>query len=209
MSDEELREPDVLTGPGARREVAKACQANDAGRVVIVASGSVDQETPIVDDVVDALGELHAATHVGIGQHAPADNVAAATALADEHEADALVSIGGGSVIDAAKFVQRDLSNGFEQPVVLHIAIPTTLSGAEFTILAGRTTEGSDGRPVKTGMSDPRIVPAVALLDPEACSYTPRWLWAATGIRAIDHAIEGITSQQASHLSDQIGRAHV
>jgi alcohol dehydrogenase len=52
-------------------------------------------------------------------------------------------------------------------------------------------------------MSDPRIVPDVALLDAEACTYTPRWLWAATGIRAVDHAVEGITSSQATDESDE------
>lgn len=202
MSASNLREADVLNQPGARHTVDKACEAGQRERAFVIASGSVDRETPLVDDVEEALGDYHAGTHVGIGQHAPKDNVEQATQAAEDADADLLISLGGGSVLDAAKFVQRERSNGFEDAIPAHVAIPTTLSGSEFTILAGWTATGPDGKPVKTGMSDPRIVPDVALLDAEAASYTPRWLWAATGIRAVDHAVEGITSPQAGDESD-------
>jgi alcohol dehydrogenase class IV len=203
MSGPSIREPDVLNQPGARRHADKACEAGDRERAFVLASGSVHRETPIVEDVEEALGAFHAGTHVGIGQHAPQSNVEKAIEGADQADADLLVSIGGGSVLDAAKFVQREVSDGWEQPAPAHVAVPTTLSGSEFTILAGWTVEGSDGKPVKTGMSDPRIVPDVALLDAEACSYTPRWLWAATGVRAVDHAAEGITSPDATDEVDE------
>lgn len=197
-----IREPDVLNRPGARYDVDKAIQSGTRENAFVIASASVQRETPIVSDVEDALGDAHAGTHVGIGQHGPRANVEAAIEGASDAQADVLVSIGGGSVIDAAKFVQREMSDDFEGAIPAHVAIPTTLSGAEFTILAGWTVEGSDGKPVKTGMSDPRIVPDAALLDAEACSFTPRWLWAATGIRAVDHAAEGITSPDADDEVD-------
>lgn len=197
-----IREPDVLNRPGARHDVDKALESGTLEKGFVIASQSVQRETPIVKDVEEALGDAHAGTHVGIGQHGPRSNVEEAIKGARQAEADVLVSVGGGSVIDAAKFVQREVSNGFEDAVPAHVAVPTTLSGAEFTILAGWTVEGSDGKPVKTGMSDPRIVPDVALLDAEACSFTPRWLWAATGIRAVDHAAEGITSPDADDEVD-------
>lgn len=202
MTGGSIREPDVLNKPGARHEVEKALQAGDRERAFVIASGSVERETPLVSEVEHALGDAHAGTHVGIGQHGPQENVNKAIEGAQQADADVLVSIGGGSVIDAAKFVQREVSNGFEDAIPAHVSVPTTLSGAEFTILAGWTVEGPDGKPVKTGMSDPRIVPDVALLDAEACSFTPRWLWAATGIRAVDHAAEGITSPDADDEVD-------
>ncbi|PSG98232.1 hypothetical protein BRD56_01145 [Thermoplasmatales archaeon SW_10_69_26] len=203
MTDPSIREPDVLNEPGARERAGWAAEAAERENAFVIASGSVQRETPIVADVEEALEDFHVGTHVGIGQHAPKDNVEKATEAARRADADLLVSVGGGSVLDAAKFVQRELSDGFETEIPAHVAIPTTLSGSEFTILAGWTAEGSDGQPVKTGMSDPRIVPDVALLDGEACTYTPRWLWAATGIRAVDHAVEGITSSQATEESDE------
>lgn len=203
MSDREIREPDVLAAPRARKQIIQVAEANDAERAFVVASRSVATKTPVVKDVEDALEDLHAGTHIGIGQHAPEENIDAAFEHAAKAGVDMVVSIGGGSVIDATKFVQWRLADEGEEPLLPHAAIPTTLSGAEFTLLAGLTTEGSEDKRVKTGMADPRIIPTAALLDPQACSYTPRWLWAATGIRAVDHACEGITSGKATDKSDE------
>jgi alcohol dehydrogenase class IV len=120
-----------------------------------------------------------------------------AAASARDARADAIVTIGGGSVQDAGKFVRFQLSNMLSVEPILQFAIPTTLSGAEFTYLAGWTVVGPDGKPEKKGIADERLVPGVVLMDPEACRYTPRWLWASAGIRAVDHACEGITSRTA------------
>jgi alcohol dehydrogenase class IV len=67
-------------------------------------------------------------------------------------------------------------------------AIPTTLSGAEWANRTGVTDE-SESR--KRGFSDPKTVPRVVVLDPEATVFTPEKLWLSTGIRALDHAVEG------------------
>ncbi|MDX1611146.1 MAG: iron-containing alcohol dehydrogenase [Candidatus Thermoplasmatota archaeon] len=203
MPSAEIREPDVLNAPGARTQVAKAVENLEADRAFIIASNTVATTTPVVKDLEEALGDAHVGTHRGIGQHAPADAIETAAAHAKRASVDLLVSCGGGSVIDATKFVAWALADQGAEPLLPHVAVPTTLSGAEFTLLAGRTVEGSQGRPVKTGMADPRIIPDVAILDPDACRFTPRWLWAATGIRAVDHACEGITSPQATPESDE------
>src|SRR5215207_6606546 len=101
---------------------------------------------------------------------------------AEAAAADLLVAVGGGSVIDGTKAVARQL--GYPEQV----AIPTTLSGAEWAHRTGVTDE-SVGR--KKGFADSRTVPPVVVLDPEATVYTPEALWLSTGIRALDHAVEG------------------
>ena len=68
------------------------------------------------------------------------------------------------------------------------MAIPTTLSGAEWAHRAGVTDE-SIGR--KRGFVDPKTVPPVVILDPQATVFTPEKLWLSTGLRALDHAVEG------------------
>jgi len=68
------------------------------------------------------------------------------------------------------------------------VAVPTTLSGAEWADRAGVTDE-SAGR--KRGFVDPKTVPQVVVLDPESTVFTSEKLWLSTGIRALDHAIEG------------------
>lgn len=83
----------------------------------------------------------------------------------------------------------------------MHVAIPTTLSAAEFTPFGGVTNESTRH---KGGVGDPRLQPHVVILDPELTSATPAWLWASTGIRALDHAVECSYSTRHQPLSDSL-----
>src|SRR5918998_452626 len=123
-----------------------------------------------------------AGTHVGIGEHTPGSAVELAAGEAESAGADLLVSVGGGSVVDGTKAVARQL--GYPAQV----AVPTTLSGAEWAHRVGVTDEAA-GK--KAGFADPGAVPPVVILDPDATIFTPERLWLSTGIRALDHAVEG------------------
>jgi len=152
------------------------------GRAFVITGRSLNEKTRLIRRVEALLGGRHAGTFAGIGQHTPGGVVEQAAAEAEMAAADLLLSVGGGSVIDGTKAVAREL--GFPQQV----AIPTTLSGAEWADRAGVTDERS-GR--KRGFVDPKTVPRVVVLDPEVTVFTPEKLWLSTGIRALDHAVEG------------------
>ena len=81
-----------------------------------------------------------------------------------------------------------------------HIALPTTLSGAEFTAAAGITDP--TGR--KRAYVDPALAPRWVLLDPELTRATPPDLWAATGMKALADTIEVLCSQRATPMSDAV-----
>src|SRR5215210_1519218 len=157
-------------------------EARPYDRVFIITGRSLNEKTGLISRVETLLGGRHAGTYAGIGQHTPGGAVERAAVEAEMAAADLLVGVGGGSVIDGTKAVAREL--GYPQQV----AIPTTLSGAEWANRAGVTDE-SAGR--KRGFADPKTVPQVVVLDPEATVYTPDTLWLSTGVRALDHAIEG------------------
>jgi len=106
------------------------------------------------------------------------------------------VSVGGGSVIDGTKAVARKLNYPTQ------VAVPTTLSGAEWAHLVGVTDEEANR---KRGFADPRAVPPVVILDPEATLFTPEKLWLSTGIRALDHAIEGFLGKGEHPVEDVLG----
>ena len=132
------------------------------------------------------LGERWAGTCSGIRQHVPSRTVAAATTQARAARADALVAFGGGSPIDAAKIVALELlGDGEPQAAMPQIAVSTTLSAGEFTPFAGITDEETRVKGLRT---DPRICPRTVVLDPEVTLSTPHQLWAATGVKAMDHA---------------------
>ncbi|HJQ28624.1 MAG TPA: iron-containing alcohol dehydrogenase [Rubrobacter sp.] len=170
----------VHFGADGLQKLAEEARAYD--RAFVITGRSLNEKTDLIRRVEALLGEKHAGTFAGIGQHTPGGSVEKAAAEAETAAADLLVSVGGGSVIDGTKAVAREL--GYPPQV----AAPTTLSGAEWAHRAGVTDE-SAGR--KRGFVDPKTVPPVVILDPEATVFTPEKLWLSTGIRALDHAVEG------------------
>jgi len=124
----------------------------------------------------------------------------AATAVG-ESKADTLISLGGGSPIDSTKIIVKELSQDFRRPAIPHIAVPTTLSAAEFSHIAGMTDEKLNR---KTGFRDLRMVPRSVFLDPELTLPTPGWLWASSGIRSLDHAVEAVYSPNHQSYVDTL-----
>ena len=157
-------------------------EARSYDRAFLITGRSLNEKTGLISRVEALLGGRHAGTFAGIGEHTPGGSVEKAADEAERAAANLLVSVGGGSVIDGSKAVAREL--GYPAQV----AVPTTLSGAEWADRAGVTDE-SAGR--KRGFVDPKTVPQIVVLDPESTVFTPEKLWLSTGIRALDHAIEG------------------
>ena len=56
----------------------------------------------------------------------------------------------------------------------------------------------------KGGVGEPRLQPKVVILDPEVTVETPAWLWAGTGMRALDHAVEASYSNRHTPISDAL-----
>ena len=157
-------------------------EARSYDRAFVITGRSLNEKTDLIRRVEALLGDRHARTYAGIGQHTPGGAVEEAAVEAESAAADLLVSVGGGSVIDGTKAVVREL--GYPAQV----AVPTTLSGAEWADRAGVTDERARR---KRGFVDPKTVPEVVVLDPEVTVFTPEKLWLSTGIRALDHAVEG------------------
>src|SRR5438094_7176718 len=118
-----------------------------------------------------------------ISQHAPMSEIDAC--VEQSSGAQGIVSFGGGSAIDAAKIISVRLAH--DGQALPHVAVPTTLSVAELAGGAGYTNEAGD----KAGLRDPRLLAEAVIYDAELTLATPMQLWLSTGIRALDHAVEG------------------
>ncbi|MBI3970821.1 MAG: iron-containing alcohol dehydrogenase [Chloroflexi bacterium] len=195
----------VRHGPGQVAALPEELSRLGTRRAFVVTGRSLATKTDVVQRVEALLGERHAGTYAGIAQHVPSGGVAEATRQARDVGADVLISVGGGSPVDAAKLVALALAEGWTEPVQFtahanrgargdpprpllpHIAVGTTLSAAEFTGAAGVTDEQTR---FKGGHRHPAMVPIVVILDPELKLATPWALWAASGIKALDHAVE-------------------
>ena len=217
------RMDEVVFGTPAAQAVADLAQRAGAERVFLMASGTLNRETPEIERVRAALGKRCAAVFDRMPAHTPRKAVVEATIMARDAGADLIVTVGGGSVTDAAKAVQLCLANGVrsaealdalraargpdgtmvpppcEAPTIRQIAVPTTLSAGEFSAIAGVTNEGTK---VKEMLRHPSIIPAAVVLDPAITVHTPEWLFLSTGIRAVDHCVEGICSREAHPYTD-------
>ena len=171
-------------------------EARSLDRAFVVTGRSLYEKTDLIQRVGSLLGEKHAGTYFGMSQHTPGRVVEEAAAQAEMAATDLLVSVGGGSVIDGTKAISRQL--GYPA----HVAVPTTLSAAEWAHRTGVTDEEA-GR--KGGFADERAVPPVVILDPGATVFTPERLWLSTGIRALDHAVEGFLYGGEHPITDVTG----
>lgn len=195
----------------------------EARAVYVMASGTLNRETDVIDTVRRVLGNRLAGVCAKIGAHTPRVDVVAAANEARAARADLIVTVGGGSVTDAAKMVGLCLGNDVREPeqldrfravitadgkterpvikppAVRSVDVPTTLSAGEFTPFAGCT---DTVRHVKESFGHPLMMPQAVILDPAVTVHTPEWLFLSTGIRAVDHAVENICSIAPTPFSD-------
>jgi maleylacetate reductase len=215
----------VIFGRPMLEALAQLIGQRGAQRVMIVSGKSLAQKTSLVADLVKGLGDRCIGVFDGCAEHAPRETVIALTRELREKNVDLVVTLGGGSPIDTVKVALLCLTVGVtsekemddwhvkvgadgkaEAPnvpmgTVRQVAIPTTLSGAEFSDMGGSTE-------VATGMKHAFIAPAscpvAVILDPTATVHTPERLWLSTGIRAVDHAVEALCSITAQPMTDAV-----
>jgi maleylacetate reductase len=223
-SHEILPQDRIVYGKPAAGVIAAEAARLGAERVVLITSKSV-AGTAFFRGVADRLGRSQVATYAGVSAHSPRASVIEGAAVARNAGAELLVAVGGGSVIDAAKLMLLCLWQGFtkidelepfhkmpaiqlvpgagvgKQGPVRLLAVPTTLSGAEFTAQAGVTDTATA---TKQSYVHPLFAPRVVVLDPAATLETPAWLLNTTGIRAVDHCVETFCSTRAIPYSDAL-----
>ena len=214
----------VVFGKPAAEAIADEARRLGATRIFLMVSGTLNRETDEITKVRRALGNRCVGVFDAMPPHTPRAAVIRATEQVRAANADLIVTIGGGSITDGAKAVQMCLANGIrtpdgmdalravkgadgavgppatmKAPGVRQISVPTTISGGEFSAIAGVTDERTK---VKELLRHPHIIPAAVILDPAITVHTPEWLWLSTGVRAVDHCVEGICSNEAHAYGD-------
>ena len=216
----------VHYGEGCLSGLPAAVDELGGTRVFIITGNSLMQQGTILARIQELLGDRCAGVFGETRQHVPRDTVLAATRAAQSADADLLISFGGGTPNDTAKLValclaenvtdERQLDRyrvrfqypdkveipAVHNPCLPHISISTTLSAGEFTNFAGATDEERKVKDLYTGDG---LWVSTAFLDPVVTTATPGWLWASTGIRSVDHAIETVCSKISFPFSGWTG----
>ncbi|MGE0421320.1 MAG: iron-containing alcohol dehydrogenase [Reyranellaceae bacterium] len=213
------RMEEVIFGKPAAQAVAEVVKRVGAERVFLMVSGTLNRETDEIEKLRRALGNYCVGTFDAMPPHTPRAAVIAAANRARAAKADLIVTLGGGSITDGAKAVQLCLARNITTPEgmdecratpgkdsapeptlgIRQISVPTTLSAGEFSAISGVTDERSK---VKELFRHPMVIPQAVILDPAVTVHTPEWLWLSTGIRAVDHCVEGVCSKEAHPYAD-------
>lgn len=212
----------IVSGAKAIEHIGYELAALGASRPLVLTNKQL-LELKVTTVVLGALEDSEAEV-VAVYDDVPVDS--SVTVVNDvarvyrETGADAIVAVGGGSVLDTAKGATIVLTHGAEdlmeyrgaeslmgRRAVAFIAIPTTAgTGSEVTSAA--VIKDTD-RHVKMGFTSLSLLPDVAILDPRMTVGLPPRLTASTAMDALTHAVESFSCVQANPLSDCYARAAI
>lgn len=200
----------IIGGHGCLAALGKELVNRGCERAMIMTDQGV-RDAGLEELVKNALAGFYVGTFDNIAQDTDLTTVDEATDLARQLEADCIISVGGGSVIDTAKAVCVTLKNGgaandhiatqrLYGPQTPHFVIPTTSgTGSEVTNVAVIKSNVA-GR--KVYIVDPWIAPDVAILDPRFTMSLPESLTVTTAMDAMTHAVEALTSIMSNPICD-------
>ncbi|WML39342.1 iron-containing alcohol dehydrogenase [Neobacillus sp. OS1-2] len=215
----------IYSGSNARAMVPSLFAGLGAKRVLLLSdrglekAGVVDKVASIFELTGNGSGPQLVGTYLDIAQDAESRCINDAVRYAKEVGADALLAVGGGSVLDTVKGVKYALHKGlsdikeaipggllYEQfpkanyMPIPHIAIPTTAgTGSEVSPICVVFNEEIQ---MKTNIINPFISADMAILDPDLTVGLPPLITAFTGFDALTHAIEALASPTATGLTD-------
>jgi alcohol dehydrogenase class IV len=178
-----------------------------SARPVVIVDAAV-HANPIIDT---AMAQVRpASVEIRRGGEPETDEADELAMRLSDVECDAVVGIGGGSVLDLAKALGGLVRaegraadyQGFNLlpgPALPIVAVPTTAgTGSEVTgtaVLVNRVKE------LKLGINSPHIVPAVAILEPGLLLGMPRRLTLSAGMDALSHTIESYSARRATEFT--------
>ena len=200
--------PDLIQGLGGKRPILFSDKGlTDAG---------LTQKIKSLFDMVPGI--KLAGVFDEIQQDAKSSNINNGVKYFKECNADSIIAIGGGSVLDTAKTVKWCLNRGVNQveyvltgnvlevwpeaqPLgIPHVSIPTTAgTGAEISTISVVFNELLN---VKCNLMNPYLCSDIAVLDPDLTVGLPPKVTAFTGMDALTHAVEGFFSTKATNFSD-------
>jgi alcohol dehydrogenase class IV len=187
----------------------------DVERVLLLSDGGL-AAIGLVDQIAGGLMAegWQVATFTGVQSNPTVRDVDATVALAREMDAQALVALGGGSVIDVGKGAGLLLTHGgvyadyqfggkpITRPMLPMVAVPTTAgTGSEMTKV---TVIEDEETHFKKGVLSPHLFARAAILDPALTLSLPAHLTAATGVDVVGHALEAYVGRRANPISDAL-----
>ncbi len=223
---EVARLPRLVVGPGRIAELPGIVATLGRSALLVTGARSFPESAAWAPLVAGLEAAGLAWDHVAVGGEPSPELVDGAVAARRGHPPDAVVGIGGGSAMDAAKAIAGLLRSGtvaldhlegvgrgfpYPGPATPFIAVPTTAgTGSEVTknaVLSGRLPGAPpDAPPFKKSFRDEQLVARAAILDPDLLAGCPPSVIAGDGMDAVTQLLEAFTSSGASPFTDTVAR---
>lgn len=202
---------DIHFGYGAFADLARHVRRCGGKKAIIITDRGL-RRTGWIDygeELLRAEG-IPYAVYDDVPENSSTSAVAAAVARLRDFKAEVIVGIGGGSALDTAKAVAamatnpgsvadyKGLNNIDCDPLPC-VCVPTAAgTGSEVSIWSVITDDQTNA---KFGVGSQKLLPRIALCDPELTFGLPPALTAATGMDALSHAVESYTSKESQPIS--------
>jgi len=207
-----FRTPQLFTGPGSSLQLCEHIAAQGVKNLLIVTDAML-VKIGLLKPMQDKLKQLGVgfAVYDGVLPNPTIDQIETGLAMLKKEGCTAILAIGGGSSIDAAKVIAARATNPYK---IVHMsglmrvlfkllplyAVPTTAgTGSEVTI-AAVVSDPSTTR--KFAIMSPRMVPIAAALDGALMTGLPPPITSATGMDALTHAVEAYISRNQTKKTD-------
>jgi alcohol dehydrogenase class IV len=204
--------PTLFSGPGSSLELCEAVSLMGVRKLLIVTDAML-VKIGLLDEMekrLESLG-IRFVVYDGILPDPTIDQIEAGLKILKRERCQAILAVGGGSPIDAAKVIAARAANNksiskmegmfkvFSAPLPLFVVPTTAGTGSEVTIAA---VVSDPGRKKKSAIMDPKLVPMMAALDGSLMTGLPPNVTAATGMDALTHAVEAYISANALPETD-------
>lgn len=216
--------PSILSyGTGCVDDLSAELDTKGYDRALVVCGSTVGSMPAVIDPVTDGLGEKLAGVFAETTPEKRLETAYDGLEAMETRDADVLVSLGGGSSLDVAKIISvlaaddrdpQDVGQEIAEtgsislpsdPLPRIVAVPTTLAGADLSIVAGVTaapTSGLVDSLTSGGISDPRLMPQSVFYDPELFATTPKRILAASVMNGFDKGLETVYARNATPITD-------
>lgn len=207
-------QPVLLTGPGSVKKLAENIRIRGLKHVLVV-TDKVLMGLKLVDGLLESLEENDVSYSIfdDVQPNPTIENVEKGRQAYKKNNCDSLVGFGGGSPIDCAKIIGARISNPYFSvrrmkglfrvflPIPPFFCVPTTAGTGSETTVAAVITDADTHE--KFAISDLKLIPKIAVLDPELMVGLPPHITSTTGMDALTHAVEAYIGLNGNKFTDE------